>query len=76
MTWKPEREVETTPPGGGLDRAARALARAIEANKLIDVPVKVVNVGGDGGRRAWTHVDRCPATARDRDQLAEYRRTT
>jgi putative tricarboxylic transport membrane protein len=63
MTWKPEREVEIvagTPPGGGLDRAARALAKAIEANKLIDVPVKVVNVGGDGGRRAWTHVDRCP----------------
>jgi len=60
MGWKPTRELEIvagTPPGGGLDRSARALARAIEANKLIDVPVKVVNVGGDGGRKAWIHMD-------------------
>jgi putative tricarboxylic transport membrane protein len=63
MSWKPEREIEIvagTPPGGGLDRSARALARAIEANKLVDVPVKVVNVGGDGGRKAWVHMDRYP----------------
>jgi putative tricarboxylic transport membrane protein len=61
-TWKPEREVAIvagTPPGGGLDRSARALARAIEANKLVEVPIKVVNVGGDGGRKAWLHMDRC-----------------
>ncbi len=60
MSWKPTQELEIvagTPPGGGLDRSARALARAIEANKLIDVPVKVVNVGGDGGRKAWVHMD-------------------
>ena len=53
MSWKPTQELEIvagTPPGGGLDRSARALARAIEENRLIDVPVKVVNVGGDGGR--------------------------
>ena len=61
MSWKPEREIEIvagTPPGGGLDRSARALARAIEANALVDVPVKVVNVGGDGGRKAWVHMER------------------
>ena len=60
MSWKPEREIEIvagTPPGGGLDRSARALAKAIEANRLVDVPVKVVNVGGDGGRKAWAHMD-------------------
>ena len=60
MSWKPTQELEIvagTPPGGGLDRSARALARAIEANRLIDVPVKVVNVGGDGGRKAWVHMD-------------------
>jgi putative tricarboxylic transport membrane protein len=59
MEWKPEREIEIvagTPPGGGLDRSARALARAIEANLLVDVPVKVVNVGGDGGRKAWAYI--------------------
>ena len=60
-SWKPEREIEIvagTPPGGGLDRSARALARAIEANRLVDVPIKVVNVGGDGGRKAWLHMER------------------
>jgi putative tricarboxylic transport membrane protein len=63
LTWKPERALELvagTPPGGGLDRSARALARAIAANRLADVPVTVVNVGGDGGRRAWAHIDRFP----------------
>jgi len=56
MTWKPAREIEIvagTPPGGGLDRSARALLRAIAANRLIDVPAKVVNIGGEGGRKAW-----------------------
>jgi putative tricarboxylic transport membrane protein len=61
MTWKPEREIEIiagTPPGGGLDRSARALLKSIEANSLVEVPVKVVNVGGEGGRKAWSHVER------------------
>ena len=52
--WRPERTIEIvagTPPGGGLDRSARALLKAIETNGLVNVPVKVVNVGGDGGRK-------------------------
>ena len=60
MSWKPVRAlsiVAGTPPGGGLDRSARALARSIETNKLVDVPVAVVNVGGDGGRKAWVHME-------------------
>ena len=58
--WQPERPVEIvagTPPGGGLDRVARALVRVITENGLLDVPVSVVNVPGDGARRAWTYVD-------------------
>ena len=61
MSWKPEHAIEIvagTPPGGGLDRSARALARAIEANALVEVAVKVVNVGGEGGRKAWAHMER------------------
>lgn len=62
--WKPERAVQIvagTPPGGGLDRVARALAKAITEVHLIDLPVEVVNVPGDGARRAWTHyIDNCP----------------
>ena len=62
VAWSPQRALELvagTPPGGGLDRSARALARTIEANRLVDVPVTVVNVGGEGGRKAWAHMDGC-----------------
>jgi len=58
QAWKPERPVRIvagTPPGGGLDRVARAIARAIEEGTLIDVPVEIVNIPGGGARRAWTH---------------------
>lgn len=60
MSWRPEREVEIvagTPPGGGLDRSARALLKAIEAGRLLEVPAKVSNVAGDGGRNAWRYLD-------------------
>lgn len=56
--WKPERTVQIvagTPPGGGLDRVARALEKAIAQARLVDAPVEVLNVPGDGARRAWTH---------------------
>lgn len=56
--WKPERGVQIvagTPPGGGLDRVARALAKAIAEANLVEVLVEVVNVPGDGARRAWTN---------------------
>src|SRR5512139_3191090 len=63
-TWKPERAVQIvagTPPGGGLDRVARALAKGITEAHLIDLLVEVVNVPGDSARRAWTHyIDNCP----------------
>lgn len=66
MTWRPRREVEViagTPPGGGLDRCARALAAAVEMNRLLDVPIRVINIGGDGGRKAWVHMERCAGDA-------------
>lgn len=61
--WRPQREVEIvagTPPGGGLDRSARALVKAIESKRLLDIPAKVSNVAGDGGRKAWAWLDRHP----------------
>lgn len=63
MTWRPQREVEIvagTPPGGGLDRSARALLKAIESKQLLDVPVRVSNIAGDGGRNAWRYLDQLP----------------
>lgn len=60
--WFPSRTIALvagTPPGGGLDRVARSLANAIVEAQVLDVPVEVVNVPGDGARRAWTdYVDR------------------
>jgi len=58
--WGPERAIEIvagTPPGGGLDRTARALAAALEAARVLEVPVTVRNVPGDGARRAWSYMD-------------------
>jgi putative tricarboxylic transport membrane protein len=58
--WRPQRAVEIvagTPPGGGLDRSARALVKALESRRLLDVPVSVNNVAGDGGRKAWKYLD-------------------
>jgi putative tricarboxylic transport membrane protein len=60
LSWRPQRPLQLvagTPPGGGLDRSARALAGAITAGRLAEVAVEVVNVGGDGGRKAWVHMD-------------------
>jgi len=62
-TWQPQRPVEIvagTPPGGGLDRSARALVRAIESERLLNVPAMVNNVAGEGGRKAWAYLDRHP----------------
>src|SRR3974390_1630125 len=65
--WTPERPVQivaATPPGGGLDRVARALQRALTQAGALAVPVEAVNVPGDGARRAWTEfVDKHPGDA-------------
>ena len=58
--WRPERAIEIvagTPPGGGLDRTARSLAAALETAGVLDVPVAVRNIAGDGARRAWSYLD-------------------
>lgn len=63
-TWTPESPLclaAGTPPGGGLDRVARALSRAITASEAVTVPVSVENVPGDGARKVWTDfMDRHP----------------
>jgi len=66
MTWTPSRPLEIvagTPRGAGLDRTARALAAAIEAGGLVDVPVTVLNMPGDASRRIWSYLDRFPGVA-------------
>ena len=54
--WMPEGAIRITagtPLGGGLDRVARALERAIAQSGGISVPVEVENIPGDGARRVW-----------------------
>ncbi|MBI4205581.1 MAG: tripartite tricarboxylate transporter substrate binding protein [Betaproteobacteria bacterium] len=54
--WRPHSEVELivgTPPGGGQDRPARALMRVLQARGLIDVPMRLTNIPGKGGGKAW-----------------------
>jgi putative tricarboxylic transport membrane protein len=60
MDWIPTKPLEIvagTPPGGGLDRTARALLGTIEAENLLSVPAHVRNVPGDGARKAWAYMD-------------------
>jgi putative tricarboxylic transport membrane protein len=52
--WQPSAQVEIvagTPPGGGQDRAARALADVLEP--LLPFGVTVSNISGRGGGNAW-----------------------
>src|SRR5579871_5805256 len=59
--WQPGREIEIvagTPPGGGLDRVARALAAALASAGLPGT--RVCNVPGDGARKAWSVLDARP----------------
>jgi len=54
--WRPSREVEMivgTPAGGGQDRPARMLMRILAEAGIVDVPMKVTNIGGKGGGNAW-----------------------
>ncbi len=64
--WKPASTVTIlagTPPGGGLDRVAHALAAALGETRMLDVPVEVANVPGDGARKVWREVLRRPGDA-------------
>ena len=61
--WHPEHDIELiagTPPGGGQDRAARALAAAFD--ELLDVSVVVTNTPGLGGAHAWARLTEEPGS--------------
>lgn len=50
--WKPDQNVEIVVPtgaGSGSDRTARFMQRLLQENKLIEVPIVVVNKPGGGG---------------------------
>jgi len=61
--WKPERPVEivaTNAPGGGSDRIGRILIKIIQENRLIPMPINLVNRPGGGGAVAYNYVNQRP----------------
>jgi tripartite-type tricarboxylate transporter receptor subunit TctC len=58
--WKPERSVEfvvQAGAGGGSDLFARTMAQILTKEKIVDVPVNVVNKPGGSGAVAYSYVN-------------------
>jgi putative tricarboxylic transport membrane protein len=58
--WKPNKPVELivqSAPGGGTDITARLIQKIIETERLLDVPVTVVNKPGGGGNVALAYLN-------------------
>jgi putative tricarboxylic transport membrane protein len=61
--WKPEKAVEIiapSGPGGTTDRTARVVARILQQQKLVDVPVNVVNKPGGSGNIGLNYLNQHP----------------
>ena len=59
QTWKPDNAVEIIAPsaaGGGTDHTARVIQKIIQDQRLLDVPVTVVNKPGGGGSVALIYL--------------------
>lgn len=64
QAWKPDRVTElivAAGPGGGNDIAARQIQRIIQANRLTDGVVSVLNKPGGGGVIAYNYLNQHPA---------------
>lgn len=62
--WKPERPIEIivpSGPGGGFDQTARMIEKIARENKLMDVPITVINKSGGGGNLALAYLKQRPA---------------
>jgi putative tricarboxylic transport membrane protein len=61
--WSPKRNVEIVvgfAAGGSQDLTARTVERLLVANKLVNVPIAVVNKAGAGGSIAYAYVSQRP----------------
>jgi len=59
-TWKPENPVEIivpSGPGGGTDHTGRVVQQIMQQQKLVAVPVNVVNKTGGGGAVAVSYLN-------------------
>jgi putative tricarboxylic transport membrane protein len=62
-TWKPDKAVELiapNAPGGGADRILRIMAKVLQEQRYVEVPVAVVNKPGGGGSLAYAYLNQRP----------------
>lgn len=60
QNWKPTRNVElivAVSPGGGIDRMARTVQYIMQEQRLVEVPVTVINKPGGGGTIAQAYLN-------------------
>lgn len=63
QSWKPNRNVElvaASAAGGGSDNLARLVQKIIQEQKIIDVPLTVMNKPASGGVVAWMGLNQNP----------------
>lgn len=63
QSWKPARNVElvaASAAGGGSDNLARLIQKILQEQKLIDVPLTIVNKPASGGVVAWMGLNQNP----------------
>ncbi len=63
QTWKPTRNVElvaASAAGGGSDHLARLILKIVQEQKIIDVPMTVMNKPASGGVVAWMGLNQNP----------------
>jgi putative tricarboxylic transport membrane protein len=61
--WKPARHIELvagSAAGGGSDNLARLIQKVLQAQKIVDAPVTVINKPAAGGVAAWTGLNQNP----------------
>ncbi len=61
--WKPSRNVElvaASAAGGGSDTLARLVQRVLQEQKVVDVPMTVINKPAAGGVVAWSGLNQNP----------------
>ncbi len=61
--WKPARNVElvaASSAGGGSDNLARLVQKILQEQKIIDVPMTVINKPASGGVVAWSGLNQNP----------------
>ena len=63
QSWKPSRNVELvagSAAGGGSDNLARLIQKIVQEQKLVDVPLTVINKPASGGVVAWMGLNQNP----------------